>query len=47
VRCGRRTDPSHPVSSAAITGGGLIAAVVAIWVVSHYGLVERAKDAVL
>ncbi len=35
-----------PVQSAFITGGGLIAAGVAIWAVLHYDLVARAKDAV-
>ena len=36
----------HPVSSAAITIGGLAAAGVAMWAVSHYDLVAKAKDAV-
>ena len=38
---------AHPVSSAAITIGGLIAAGVAFWAVSHYGLIDKARDAVL
>jgi hypothetical protein len=36
----------HPVSSTIITVGGLIAAGVAIWAVTHYDLVAKAKDAV-
>ena len=36
----------HPVTSAAITIGGLAAAGVAMWAVSHYDLVGKAKDAV-
>ena len=38
---------AHPVSSATITVGGLIAAGVAFWAISHYGLIDKAKDAVL
>ena len=34
----------HPVSSAAITIGGLAAAGVAIWAVQHFELVANAKD---
>ena len=34
----------HPVTSTAITVGGLIAAGVAIWAVGHFELVDRAKD---
>ena len=37
----------HPKSSAAITIGGLVAAGVVIWAVTHYGLVDKAKDAIL
>jgi Putative transmembrane protein (PGPGW) len=37
----------RPVSSGAVTGGGLVGAVVAFWAVSHYGLVEQAKTALL
>ena len=37
---------AHPVSSAAITIGGLIAAGVAFWAVSHYELIDKAKDAI-
>ena len=36
----------HPVSSAAVTIGGLIAAGVAIWALQHYGLIEKAKTAI-
>ena len=36
----------HPVSSTAITVGGLVAAGVAFWAVSHYDLVAKARDAV-
>jgi uncharacterized membrane protein YbaN (DUF454 family) len=36
----------HPVSSAAITIGGLVAAGLAVWAVSHFELVAKAKDAV-
>ena len=35
----------HPVSSALVTVGGLVAAGVAIWAVSHFNLVDRAKAA--
>lgn len=38
---------AHPVSSAAITIGGLIAAAAAFWAVSHYGLIDKAREAVL
>ena len=38
---------AHPKSSAAVTIGGLIAAGVAVWAVTHYGLVDKAKDAIL
>jgi hypothetical protein len=37
----------HPVSSAAITIGGLVAAGAAFWAVGHFDLIDRAKDAVL
>jgi len=36
----------HPVSSSIITIGGLVLAGAAIWAVSHWHLVERAKQAV-
>ncbi|CAA9485633.1 MAG: hypothetical protein AVDCRST_MAG67-2100 [uncultured Solirubrobacteraceae bacterium] len=36
----------HPVSSAAITIGGLAAAGVAAWAITHYELVGKAKDAI-
>lgn len=36
----------HPVSSAAITVGGLVLAGVVFWAVGHYELVDRAKAAV-
>ena len=36
----------HPRSSTAITVGGLVAAVVALWAVGHFELAVRAKDAV-
>ena len=35
----------HPVSSAAITIGGLVAAGAVFWAVSHYDLVARAREA--
>ena len=35
----------HPVSSAAITIGGLAAAGVAFWAVGHFELVDKAKTA--
>ena len=35
----------HPVSSAAVTVGGLTAAAVALWAVGHYELVDQAKVA--
>lgn len=35
----------HPVSSAAVTVGGLAAAGVAFWAVGHYQLVDQAKTA--
>ena len=34
---------AHPVSSAAVTVGGLAAAGVAFWAVGHYQLVDQAK----
>jgi len=37
---------AHPVSSAAITLGGLVAAGVAFWAVSHFELIARGRDAV-
>ena len=37
---------AHPVSSAAITIGGIAAAVAAFWAVQHYDLIARARDAV-
>jgi hypothetical protein len=36
----------HPVSSATITIGGLVAAGVAFWAVGHFELIDKAKDAV-
>ncbi len=36
----------HPVSSAAITIGGLILAGVAFWAVGHFDLIDKAKDLV-
>lgn len=36
----------HPVSSSLITVGGLVAAGFAAWAVSHYDLVDKAKDAI-
>jgi hypothetical protein len=35
----------HPVSSATVTVGGLVAAAVAFWAVGHYQLVDRATAA--
>ena len=35
----------HPVSSAAITVGGLVAAAVVIWAVGHFQLVDKATTA--
>ena len=37
---------AHPASAAAVTTGGLGAAAVAMWAVSHYELVARGKDAI-
>jgi hypothetical protein len=37
---------AKPVSSAAITIGGLVLAGLAFWAVGHYDLVAKAKDAV-
>lgn len=36
----------HPVSSAAITVGGLVAAAAVIWAVRHFDLVARGRDAI-
>jgi len=36
----------HPASSAAITVGGLVAAGVAVWAITHFELIAKAKDAV-
>ena len=36
----------HPLSSAAITLGGIAAAVAVAWAVKHFGLVAKAQDAV-
>lgn len=36
----------HPVSSAIITAGGLVAAGAAVWAVSHFELIDKARDAV-
>ena len=36
----------HPASSTAITVGGLAAAGVAMWAVSHYELVSKGKDTI-
>ena len=36
----------HPASSAAITVGGLAAAGVALWAITHYELVDKGKDAI-
>ena len=38
---------AHPKSSAAVTVGGLIAAGVAFYFVSRYGLIEKATQAIL
>ena len=38
---------AHPKSSAAITIGGLIAAGVIVWALTHYGLVGKAREAIL
>jgi hypothetical protein len=35
----------HPVSSAAVTIGGLLAAVAVFWAVNHFRLVDMAKHA--
>jgi len=35
----------HPLSSAAVTVGGLAAAGVAFWAVGHFGLVDKATTA--
>ncbi len=36
----------HPVSSAAVTIGGLVAAGVVFWAVGHFDLVDRVLAAV-
>lgn len=36
----------RPVLSSFVTGGGLVAAGVAIWAVSHYALIDKARNAV-
>jgi fatty acid desaturase len=36
----------HPVSSALVTAGGLVAAAAAAWAVYHFDLVQRGKDVV-
>jgi len=36
----------HPVSSAAVTLGGLVAAGVVFWAVGHYDLVDRLLRAI-
>jgi uncharacterized protein (TIGR02611 family) len=36
----------HPTSSTLITVGGIAALVVAVWVISHYQLIDRARSAV-
>jgi hypothetical protein len=41
----RRHARQHPVSSLAVTSGGLAAAGVAFWAVGHYQLVDQAKVA--
>lgn len=38
---------AHPVSSACITVGGLLAAGAAVWAVQYFDLVDTAKNAVL
>ena len=37
---------AHPVSSAAITIGGIAAAIAAFWAVNHFDLIAKARDAV-
>jgi uncharacterized membrane protein YbaN (DUF454 family) len=36
---------AHPTSAGAVTVGGLAAAGIAIWAVTHYQLIDKAKDA--
>jgi hypothetical protein len=38
---------AHPKSSAAVTVGGLIAAGAAVYFAQHYGLFDKAKNAIL
>ncbi|HWT92289.1 MAG TPA: PGPGW domain-containing protein [Solirubrobacteraceae bacterium] len=38
---------ANPKTSALVTGGGIVAAVVAFWAVAHFNLVDKAKDTVL
>ena len=38
--------PATALGARAITGGGLAAAVVAGWAISHYALIDKGKDAV-
>jgi hypothetical protein len=35
----------HPVSSAVVTVGGLVAAGAAFWAIQHYALIDKVKDA--
>ena len=37
---------ARPVSSAVVTGGGLVLAGAAVWAVGHYDLVARAREVV-
>lgn len=37
---------AHPVSSAIVTGGGLLLAAGAFWAVSHFDLIARSREAI-
>jgi uncharacterized membrane protein YbaN (DUF454 family) len=43
ARAAWRHAKQHPTTSAAVTIGGLAAAVVAFWLVNHFDLVARAR----
>lgn len=36
----------HPVTSTIVTVGGIVAAIIAVWAVTHYDLVAKVKDAI-
>jgi hypothetical protein len=38
---------ARPITSACVTGAGLLAAAVALWAMSYFDLIDTAKEAVL